>query len=156
MLDLPEEYLQDPQRLRAPDSGRDGCRVPLPWTKTRPFGFAPPGADAPWLPMPDSWAELSVEAQEQDPGSALHLYRAALRLRRELPGLGGGPLTWLDSPEGSLAFARGDGFVCTVNMSDRPLEPAVDGELLLASAPLVAGDGVARLAADSAAWWRVR
>ncbi|GAA2274429.1 glycoside hydrolase family 13 protein [Nonomuraea roseoviolacea subsp. roseoviolacea] len=112
VLDLPEEYLQDPQRLRAPDSGRDGCRVPLPWTKTRPFGFTPPGADAPWLPMPDSWAELSVEAQEQDPG--------------------------------------------TVNMSDRPLEPAVDGELLLASAPLVAGDGVARLAADSAAWWRVR
>src|SRR5690606_16249109 len=28
VLDLPEECQRDPQRLRGPDSGRDGCRVP--------------------------------------------------------------------------------------------------------------------------------
>ena len=33
------------------DPGRDGCRVPLPWSgDAAPFGFSPEGAtDAPWL-----------------------------------------------------------------------------------------------------------
>ncbi|MEN3540499.1 alpha-amylase family glycosyl hydrolase [Microbispora sp. ZYX-F-249] len=156
VLDLPEEYLQDPQRLRDPDSGRDGCRVPLPWTKVKPFGFAPPGADGAWLPIPESWAELSVEAQAEDPESTLNLYRRALRLRRELLGLGDGPLVWLDAPEGSIAFSRGDGFVCTINLGDRPVELTVEGELLLASAPVQVSDGRIVLAPDSAAWWRER
>ncbi|MEU6412026.1 glycoside hydrolase family 13 protein [Microbispora sp. NPDC046933] len=156
VLDLPEQYLQDPQRLRDPDSGRDGCRVPLPWTQDKPFGFAPPGAESAWLPIPESWGRLSVEAQRDDPESMLTLYRRALRLRRELPGLGDGPLVWLDSPEGSLAFSRGEGFVCAVNLRDRPVELTVAGELLLASAPARVSGGRVVLAPDSAAWWRGR
>src|SRR3712207_8865256 len=42
--------------------------------------------DAPWLPMPASFGELSAEAQDGVEGSTLELYRAALRLRRELGG----------------------------------------------------------------------
>ena len=61
--DLPEEAL----RIRAGSSpatterGRDGCRVPIPWSGSEPpFGFSPPDADAaPWLPQPPAWRELT-------------------------------------------------------------------------------------------------
>ncbi|MFC5829710.1 glycoside hydrolase family 13 protein [Nonomuraea insulae] len=136
VLDLPEEVCQDPQRLRDPDSGRDGCRVPLPWTYEG-------GWNEPWLPIPEEWAGLSVQAQQGVPGSTLELYRQALRLRRDLEG----ELVWHDSPEGTLVFSRGE-FVCTVNVGGTAVDFGLDGELLLASD--VAG------AADSTAWWKVK
>ncbi|WP_214409067.1 glycoside hydrolase family 13 protein [Sphaerisporangium fuscum] len=154
VLDLPEEVCQDPQRLRNPEDGRDGCRVPIPWAHSEPpFGFSPPGIEDTWLPVPATWGPLSVEAQLGDPGSTLSLYRAALRLRREHPALGDGVITWHDSPEGTLVFDRGEGFVCTVNASGEPVELPRPGRLLVASAPVGEGPGVVRLAPDSAAWW---
>ncbi|MFI6901879.1 alpha-amylase family glycosyl hydrolase [Nonomuraea sp. NPDC050394] len=137
VLDLPEEVRQDPQRLRDPESGRDGCRVPLPWTREL-------GWELPWLPIPASWSQLSVEAQEGVPGSTLELYRDALRLRREITG----ELRWLDSPEGTLMFARGD-LVCAVNLTAEPVGFALEGEPVLSSA---ATPG----APDSAVWWKVK
>ncbi|MBP2704120.1 glycoside hydrolase family 13 protein [Microbispora sp. RL4-1S] len=158
VLDLPEEYLRDPQRLRDPDSGRDGCRVPLPWTASGDptHGFAPPGSGRSWLPAPAGWSRLSVEAQRRDGTSTLSLYRAALRIRRDRPDLGDGGLTWLDGPRGTLAFGRGDSFVCLMNMTAEWIETARPaGEPLLASAaPEISGDRV-RLAPDSATWWDV-
>jgi alpha-glucosidase len=136
VLDLPAELCQDPQRLRDPDSGRDGCRVPMPWTRDG-------GWTDPWLPIPAGWAELSVQAQHGVPGSTLELYRQALRLRKEIEG----ELVWHDSPEGTLVFSRGT-FVCAVNLTGTPVDLGVDGELLIASD--VPG------AADSAAWWKVK
>jgi alpha-glucosidase len=154
VLDLPEEVCQDPQRLRAPDAGRDGCRVPMPWSDGEPpYGFSPPGVASTWLPMPAAWAALSVEAQQADPGSMLSLYRTALRLRRDRPELGDGPFAWLQSPPGTLAFARGDGLVCTVNLTGEPVELPRPGGLLLSSVPIDEGSGTIRLPADSAAWW---
>ncbi|MEV0587567.1 glycoside hydrolase family 13 protein [Nonomuraea sp. NPDC050310] len=135
VLDLPEEVLCDPQRLRDPDSGRDGCRVPLPWT--RDLGWREP-----WLPIPAAWSELSVEAQQGAAGSTLELYKAALRLRRTLDG----PLTWHASPEGTLLFSRGD-FVCSVNLTGSTAG-LVRGEVLLSS------DTPESL--DSTTWWRGR
>ena len=44
ILDLPDELRQDPTFLRTggTQKGRDGCRVPLPWSGTEPpFGFGP-------------------------------------------------------------------------------------------------------------------
>ncbi|MFD9411005.1 glycoside hydrolase family 13 protein [Streptomyces sp. NPDC059989] len=68
------------------DGLRDGCRVPLPWSGSEPpYGFGPAGS---WLPQPAGWGGLSVAAQTGDPHSTLELYRAALELRRALPGLG--------------------------------------------------------------------
>lgn len=55
--DIPDELLQDPfwQRSRQTDRGRDGCRVPLPWSGEQPpFGFTADGA-RPWLPQPEGW-----------------------------------------------------------------------------------------------------
>jgi alpha-glucosidase len=155
VLDLPEEVLCDPQRLRHPDDGRDGCRVPIPWERTEPpFGFSPPGVTDTWLPMPGSWGELSVQAQFDDPNSTLSLYRAALRLRRTHPDLGDGTLTWLDAPAHVLAFRRGDGLVCTANLSGEPVELPAPGEPLLASAEITLSGGTARLGADTAVWWQ--
>jgi alpha-glucosidase len=148
--DLPEELLQDPtwERSGHTERGRDGVRVPIPWSASGPsFGF---GAAEPWLPQPASWAQLSVEAEEQDPSSMLTLYRKVLRLRRELPALGAGSgrdLQWLDLGENVVAFAREPGFVCVVNTGQAPVA-LPDGEIVLASGAL--DDG--RLPSDTAAW----
>ena len=154
--DLPQEVLQDPRvrQTAGRSRGRDGCRVPLPWSGERPpFGFSPAGASAqPWLPQPPSWAGLTVGAQTGDPDSMLELYRAALRLRRTHPALGEGGMRWLEAPEGALAMARDPGFVCLVNVSASPL-PVPDGARpLLASGPL---DPSGRLPADTAVWLSV-
>src|SRR5690242_17623258 len=82
--DIPPELVQDPvfSRSRGAEKGRDGCRVPLPWTaEGTSFGFGPGAAH---LPQPAWFGPLSVEAQERDPASPLSLYRDALRWRREL------------------------------------------------------------------------
>ena len=82
--DLPGERLQDPVfwRSRGTDKGRDGCRVPLPWTAGGPsFGF---GTGPAHLPQPAWFGFASVEAQEHDPASTLNLYRHALGWRRKL------------------------------------------------------------------------
>ena len=136
--DLPDEVRQDPvfARTAGADIGRDGCRVPLPWSgDAAPFGFNSTGA-APWLPQPAAWSACTVERQTGDPDSMLELYRRALRLRPGEPALGDGPMAWLDQPSGVLAFARGDGFACVVNLSTEPVPLPAHREVLLASGPV--------------------
>ena len=153
VLDLPDEARQDPtfHRTAGREVGRDGCRVPIPWSGTTPsYGFGP--AAASWLPQPDGWAELSAQRQADDPGSMLHLYRRALRQRRQLPALGDGTLSWLPAGADTLAFRREPGFVCVLNVGDRPAEvpEAVRGLTpLLASGP-VDGD---TLPTGTGAWY---
>ena len=146
--DIPEDLLDDPtwersgHRLR----GRDGCRVPMPWSgQASPFGF---GTDAqPWLPQPAAWADLTAEKQASDPGSTLSLYRAALALRRARPEFRTGELSWLDLGADVVAFQRGDALAVVVNFGSAPVSlPA--GEVLLTSAPLVEG----LLPLDATAW----
>ncbi|MGJ5894150.1 glycoside hydrolase family 13 protein [Streptomyces niveiscabiei] len=152
--DLPEAVLQDPvwERSGHTERGRDGCRVPIPWSGTgAPYGFSGAGAAAPWLPQPADWAPYSVAAQTGDARSMLELYRAALRIRREHPALGDGELTWIDDTAGVLAFRREPGFVCVVNLSGEPYALPEHTGVLLASGP-VEGDA---LAPDQAVWLAV-
>ncbi|MEV6736870.1 glycoside hydrolase family 13 protein [Streptomyces sp. NPDC051104] len=153
--DLPESVLQDPiwERSGHTDRGRDGCRVPIPWSgPTAPFGFSSEGASAaPWLPQPADWGERSVEAQTGDETSMLELYRRALRVRREHPALGDGTLAWLDAPAGVLALRREPGFVCVVNLSSEAYRLPHHTSVLLTSGPVE--DGL--LAPDQAAWLAV-
>ena len=152
--DLPAHQLQDPMYLRSggADPGRDGCRVPLPWSGTRPpFGFSPAGATAePWLRQPGRWTELTVEAEQEDPRSMLSLYRSMLVIRRENTDLVEGNLRWLASADDVLSFARGERFVCVTNFSSHPIELPSGCSLLLASADLTEG----RLPSDASAWLR--
>ncbi|WP_431044777.1 glycoside hydrolase family 13 protein [Streptomyces sp. P1-3] len=156
VTDLPDEVRQDPSFFRenGQDGLRDGCRVPIPWSGTEaPYGFGPVPGGPSWLPQPESWADLSVEAQTGDPGSTLELYRSALALRRDHADLGAGEsVEWLDAPHGVLAFRRGD-FVCTVNTTKAPASIAVPGRVLLASGELPDPDGAFELPADTAVWW---
>jgi alpha-glucosidase len=151
--DIPRELIQDPMHYRSGgiDPGRDGCRVPLPWSGTRaPYGFSSPHAPGtPWLPQPQQWALYTVEAEEADAGSMLNLYRAALRIRTAEPGLGDGAFAWLELGADVLAFTRGDDFV-SVTSFDTPVELPPHRELLLASTEVV--DGV--LPTNSTAWLR--
>ncbi|MER7642825.1 glycoside hydrolase family 13 protein [Streptomyces sp. NPDC126522] len=146
VADLPVEALQDPiwEQQGHTHKGRDGCRVPLPWTTTGPsYGF---GAGPAWLPQPASFAAYAVEAQDGTEGSTLELYRTALRLRRKL--LDGEALTWADSPPGVLHFARSDGWRCVTNLSGVPVA-LPPGELLLSSEPTA---GERQLAPDTTVW----
>ncbi|MFC8434427.1 glycoside hydrolase family 13 protein [Streptomyces sp. NPDC057253] len=146
VADLPFEVLQDPiwEQTGRVRKGRDGCRVPLPWTTSGPsYGF---GAGGAWLPQPQWFARYAVEAQDGTEGSTLELYRTALRLRRKL--LQGEELTWTDTgPAGVLDFVRHEGWRCVTNLSESAV-PLPEGEVLLASGPLENG----RLGPDTTVW----
>ncbi len=156
-LGLPEvevdrAHIQDPMHARSGgvDPGRDGCRVPLPWTERgATYGFGDSGEA--WLPQPQDWGTYAAERQEDDPRSMLSLYRSALHLRACQPGFRGAELTWLNAPEGVLAFARGHGLVCVVNLDTEPVLLPPHVEALLTSDPL---DEDGRLPGDTAAWLR--
>ncbi|WP_374209361.1 glycoside hydrolase family 13 protein [Microbacterium sp. CnD16-F] len=148
VADIPDDERQDPTFFRSPgeDKGRDGCRVPIPWTASgSSFGFGSGGSH---LPQPEWFGAMSVEAQEDDPASTLNLYRRALELRHELQTAE--ELTWLETGRDDvLAFSRPNGWTVVTNFGDEPADlPA--GEVLLASAELE-GD---RLPGATTVWLR--
>ncbi|TNM60167.1 glycoside hydrolase family 13 protein [Streptomyces sp. NP160] len=152
--DLPAGARVDPifHRSGGTDPGRDGSRVPLPWTGSEPV-------EGTWLPQPDGWGALAAAVQDGDPASVLSLYRASLALRRS-HWVGAGPLAWDDdAPAGVLAFHRGE-LHCWVAFDEAVALPA-GARVLLASRPGVgaepAADGdddVVVLPPDTTAWWR--
>ncbi|MGW3490634.1 glycoside hydrolase family 13 protein [Streptomyces sp. NPDC001054] len=161
VVDLPDEVRQDPSYFRAAgqDGFRDGCRVPLPWTREgSSYGF---GSGGSWLPQPAEWGGLSVEAQTGAAGSTLEFYRAALALRRAQPALGAGTeVTWLDAPECVLALRReaadGRPVVVTAHTGSAPVTVPSPGEALLSSGdtlPVADAAGNVVLAPDTTVWW---
>ncbi|PGH47521.1 MULTISPECIES: glycoside hydrolase family 13 protein [Streptomyces] len=150
VADLPPDVLQDPvwERTHHRRKGRDGCRVPLPWTADgSSYGF---GSGGSWLPQPESFARYAAGAQAGVEGSTLELYREALRLRRKM--LGDETLEWGGAEDaaldGILHFRRSTGWHCVTNFTASPV-PLPPGELLLSSGPLTS-DG--KLPADTTAW----
>jgi len=153
--DIPDELRQDPifYRTHGEDPGRDGSRVPLPWSGTEPpFGFTPSGASAvPWLPQPKEWRDLTVAAESDRDDSMLRLYQDALRIRRSSGALGDAPMAWQPSADGVLSFDRGSSFRCVANLSAEPVPLPPDTAALLASGPLDTG----LLPPDTTVWLRV-
>jgi alpha-glucosidase len=76
-----------------------------------------------------------VSAQEGDRSSFLELYRSAVRLRRDLPGLGStGDVRWHDAPRDDvLVFTRSSGFGCVVNFGPTPAPIPLPGRVLVSS-----------------------
>ncbi|MCU8595104.1 glycoside hydrolase family 13 protein [Streptomyces sp. A13(2022)] len=151
VADLDRADLRDPMWVRSGGrvKGRDGCRVPLPWTSEgTSFGFGPGGS---WLPQPADWGRYAADSQLGDKDSFLELYREALRLRRTL--VVDEELEWAGPRErtrqGLLHFARAGGWHTVSNLSDEPA-PMPRGEVLIASGP-VTGDV---LAPWTTAWLR--
>ena len=164
VTDIPDAYLQDPIYFRSQGKsrGRDGCRVPLPWSGDKPpFGFGPAkyggegsdAGDAPhetWLPQPTDWESMTVEAQENDPVSMLTLYKQLLALRDANAALGTGRVTWIQDAEEAettktiRVHLEGIGpqgaqkLAVLVNLGNTPLE-LPGGDLLFASQQLEEG-----------------
>jgi alpha-glucosidase len=146
VADLASDVRQDPAFLRSggAEKGRDGCRVPLPWTTGGPsFGFSTGAAH---LPPPAWFGPLSVEAQEHDSASTLALYRQALTWRRQLQAAES--LEWMPGTNGQvLHFRRPGGWRSVTNFGPGAV-PLPDGTVVVASSPL--RDGL--LPADTTAW----
>jgi alpha-glucosidase len=138
--DVPDDRRQDPvfHRTRGEQKGRDGARVPLPWSGGQPpYGFG--GADT-WLPQPADWSGRTIAAQTGEPGSTLALYRTLLLLRHAHPGLAAGqPCSVVVRDGDVLEVRRGAGLVCLVNLGAAPVRVA--DVLPGPTAVLVATDG---------------
>lgn len=131
--------------------GRDGCRAPVPWTVEAPHGWGP----RPWLPFPPEPSARAAEAQRDDPGSVLALYRRLLAARRVSPALRRGSLELLPRAGSVLAYRRrhpGDERLVAVNFGGATAEvPELAGTVVVATAGGGAGQPFAgRLGPDEA------
>ena len=147
VADLEAGVLQDPIWLRTLNTkkGRDGARVPLPWTSEgATYGF---GSGTSWLPQPAAWSRSAVDQQADHPGSTLELYRSALRVRRALQTTE--DLGWVETGRADvLHLVRPGGWHCVTNFGTEPYAlPA--GDVRVASEPVV--DGL--LPGESSAWF---
>ncbi|HEX4256126.1 MAG TPA: alpha-amylase family glycosyl hydrolase [Streptosporangiaceae bacterium] len=136
--DLPDQDRQDPmwQRSGHVNLGRDGCRVPLPWSGDQPpFGFQD-GESRTWLPQPPGWAGLTVETENADPASMLSLYRHALQVRHAELAFTTDAFTWLAAPPDVLCYRRGADVTVMINVSGEPAELPPHEAILAASHPI--------------------
>ncbi|WP_420107633.1 glycoside hydrolase family 13 protein [Kocuria marina] len=158
--ELPDAARQDPtfHRTAGSELGRDGARVPLPWSPVGDgLGFGPD----PWLPQPESFAGITVDHQLGDPQSTLNLYRRALELRHGLD-LGAAEFAWHPLSEGdqdvlayTMTCGTGETVLVAANLGESEVgfDELSRGELLLASGQnAVVND---RLSVDSAVWLRL-
>ena len=141
VLELPDDARRDPiwHRSSGKEHGRDGSRVPLPWSPDPPtFGFSAEQRTQPWLPQPDWYGKFAVSIQDFDPQSTLSMYRDALGARRRLFQ---GSLEWLDTGRSDvLAFRRGHG-ICVTVFGETPYVPPVEwGPVVLSSRQPGGGD----------------
>lgn len=145
VAEIAPEHRADPAFFRngEVEVGRDGCRVPIPWTRDgSSYGFGDGGAH---LPQPLWFGAYSVEAQEGDASSTLTMYREAIARRKDLVGVD--ELSWLDAGEEVIHIQREGGWQVITNFGTEPVTlPA--GEVLVASAPIV--DGI--LPGEATAW----
>ena len=117
-VEIPDELRQDPIffRTNGARAGRDGCRVPIPWSGGPPgFGFT---AGAPWLPMPDAWRDETVEAQRGDAGLE----------PRALPPRAGAATRLRGAAQGLLRVAREPGRDARVRAHGRRRDDRVRGQ----------------------------
>lgn len=144
VMELPDEARQDPFFVRSHGAtkGRDGSRVPLPWTSGgKSFGFSLVDTTTEsWLPQPSWFADYAVATQIQDATSMLALYCRALSARKAMIDFAE-PLEWIEVPDDADAFAFRRGsvtVVVTCGSRSLPLDREW-GAVALASADLEAG-----------------
>ncbi len=128
---------QDPvfTRTAGRDHGRDGCRVPLPWTVGgESFGFGSRGAH---LPQPTWFGNYAAEEQERNDRSTLSFYRRALAVRRHFTA--SFEIAWHDDGSPAvLHFSRTGGWHVIANLGSLAV-PLPKGEVLVSSRDLVEG-----------------
>ncbi len=110
--------------------GRDPERAPIPWRRPSEVG---PGAGfttgEPWLPLVADAESLCVEAQEEDPDSALTFTQRLVAFHRDSDTLQRGTQRFIDAPDGVLAFVRdyaGERLAVALNFRSAPASVEVD------------------------------
>jgi alpha-glucosidase len=106
------------------EKGRDGERTPMHWNDGPDAGFSPSGVKT-WLPIPPSYEQINVTAEEHEPNSMLHWYQQLIALKKTDPALHDGAETMLNtSDEHVLSWLRkadnGEAVVVACNLSDQP------------------------------------
>ncbi len=130
--ELSREEIFDPFDLMYwPDGpGREGPRVPLPWTEDQAtYGFT---TGTPWLPM--RWGPAkSVKSQSGDENSVLCFYRKLLQLRREYRFTDGCiDAVAVDGDVLSLVMSCDTGrFQVRLNFGAEPVDQDADGQATL-------------------------
>jgi len=154
---LPDSARQDPVffRTNGSDKGRDGARIPIPWSSETNFGFT---NGKPWLPIPESWSTKTVLLQNNSKDSSLYLYRESLRIRNTHPALKPSnnlQIEWIGAPAGVIALRREPGFMLIANTNSQSvkLEVGAGAKLLIASASGVEISGAeASIPAHTTCW----
>lgn len=89
------------------EKGRDGERTPMQWDASKNAGFS--SGDKPWLPVPASAAQYSVQSELRKRDSLLNYYKKLIALRRSVPALRDGGQDMLDfDDQNVLAYVRKD------------------------------------------------
>lgn len=120
VADLKPEQLADPIWLRTSgkEKGRDGCRVPIPWTEKDAY---------------PNFKGLSAEQQEDQSESILNFYRKALWLRKDV--CKDETIEFVEVSAEVISFKRSGNWQVITNFGATPIElPA--GKVLISSAPI--------------------
>ncbi len=170
VTDIPDDARQDPRffRIKGEFPGRDGCRVPLPWSASRNgFGFSrtgqgsSPAEPAVAAPAFGLGGGSSLQFELADEHSTVNLYRSALRRAAGiiLPCPGPGIRAGRPGP-GRTALARPGRarvallrpvvglLVLAANLGPAPVPLPADRDAPLASGPVARGS----LPPDTAVW----
>ena len=150
-----DKHRQDPVYFRTAGAqkGRDGARVPLPWSSEKSeCGFT---SGTPWLPIPPEWKDLSIQSQNSQLSSSLNLYRRALKARRDLFDTNAA-IEWCNNLEiGLLAFTRGE-YLILLNTSGETINYPSPGTIVMKSNEEVESrQGDIKLFPYSACWVKI-
>lgn len=86
------------------ERSRDNGRMPMQWTAGENAGFT---TGTPWIAVNKNHTAINAEREAADPGSIRAFYKQLVRLRKELPIIAEGDVTFLE-PENNdiLAYER--------------------------------------------------
>jgi len=104
------------------EKGRDGERTPMQWNDTAHAGFT---TAHPWLPVPPTYTQVNVAAQEKDPTSLLTWYKSLITLKKTNPTLETGENIMLDRDNNKVLSwlrqgANGKQVIVSVNFTAEP------------------------------------
>jgi len=125
---IPRNAIQDPvgKKYWPFHPGRDGQRRPMQWNASSEAGFT---SGAAWLPIHPDFSQNSVEMQQKDPDSLLHLYRNIINLRNTDPVLRLGFCEFIQEEIGDvLCYTRkhvGECRLILLNFSNKPKKIAI-------------------------------
>ena len=119
---LAADQVRDPFEKNVPGIGvgRDGCRTPMQWDATPNAGFS---TSTPWLPLASDFAHENVIGLDADDHSILSLYKALIKLRKQLPQLVAGAYEPMAAHGDLLLYRRraeGEALVIALNLGAEP------------------------------------